>query len=326
MQTIEQKNSYYEPEAKQLQLFKQSVPKKPYCTDWLESGLQIRNATTATRKKYIQVNPPWLRSFLVFDIDRPQAAVAWQDANLPEPFWTSQNPENGHAHLCFALDAPVLLGHHDRQHPMRYLSAVEAALSAKLDADPNYSGLITKNPLNSHWRTFWNKSDSGIYNLNYLEEFLDLKKFVNRKAKPELTGIGRNVDTFDHLRHQAYRMVAGWKREGGQGVYVRWLNHLYDLATQYTHNEHPSPLDFKEAHHIAKSVASWTWNKFDVSASNERFAQRQAHRGRLSGAARLMASEDKRATARLMTASGHTQTEIAEVVKVNQSTIARWLK
>lgn len=280
----------------------------------------IRPRKTARRMKYIQVNPPWLRSWLIFDVDRPGAALAWDYAHLPEPLWTSQNPENGHAHLCYGLDAPVLLGHHDRQKPMRYLAAVETAMRAKLEADPGYSGLITKNPMHKTWRTFWHPV-GGLYDLADLCECLELPRYINKRDKPEKVGLGRNVDTFDHIRHLAYRMVRGWKAQGGRGVFVYYLNHLHDLAQQYTHNEHPTPLDLKECHHIAKSVARWTWNHFDIEASDKRFSELQSRRGKMGG---RPAMKDKRISARLMRAKGMSVRAIAAELGVSKSVVGNW--
>jgi hypothetical protein len=308
--------------ADQLELFQSRLPSKPYCTDDLATGLKIRPAAMASRKRYIQANPPWLRSWLIFDIDRANAALAWDDAHLPEPFWTSQNPANGHAHLCFGLDAPVLLGQHDRQKPMRYLAAVESAMREKLQSDPGYSGLVTKNPAHPHWRTFWNR-DGGLYELGDLLEWLDLPKFINKKDRPERVGIGRNVDTFDHIRFLAYRSVAGWKATGGRGAFVYYLNHLHDLAIQYTHNEHPQPLDRKECHHISKSVARWTWNKFDIEASNQKFSALQSWRGRQGGRPPM---EDKQFSARLMRAQGVSYSLIAREVGASRRAVIGWCK
>lgn len=311
--------------ADQLNLFQSRLPSKPYCSDDLSSGLMIRPRKTARRMKYIQVNPPWLRSWLIFDVDRPGAALAWDYAHLPEPLWTSQNPENGHAHLCYGLDAPVLLGHHDRQKPMRYLAAVETAMRAKLEADPGYSGLITKNPMHKAWRTFWHPV-GGLYDLADLCECLELPRYINKRDKPERVGLGRNVDTFDHIRHLAYRIVRGWKAQGGSGVFVYYLNHLHDLAQQYTRNEHPTPLDAKECHHIAKSVALWTWNHFDIDASDRRFRELQRIRGSAGGKKASAAYENKRANARLMWASGMSQKAIAEKLGVTDRSVRNWLK
>ena len=139
----------------QLELFTRNLPKRPYAVDQLGDRLLITSPSRALRRRHIQANPPWMRVFAVFDIDRPGAALAWEDTDLPSPLWTAENRENGHAHSAWCLEAPVLLGQHDRQTPMRYLCAVESAMRERLGADRAYAGLITKNPAHGHWRTLW---------------------------------------------------------------------------------------------------------------------------------------------------------------------------
>ena len=106
-----------------------------------------------------------------------------------------------------------------------------------------------------------------------------LEKHIPRK-RPELVGLGRNVDTFDWLRHHAYREIRLWRdSRDRQGVYVRWLTYLYERAQNFTHDTHPNPLDHRETHHIAKSVARWVWR----NCTAEYFSAKQAARGRLGG-------------------------------------------
>lgn len=305
----------------QLELFEQRLPRKPYCSDSLVEGVKVRPERQARKRRFIQVNPPWLRSWLIFDVDRETGALAWEDAGLPEPYWSSQNPANGHAHLAFGLEAPVLLGKHDRAEPMRYLAAVETAMRAAMGADPGYSGLITKNPLHSHWRTLWSYR-AGVYDLDYLTEHLDLPKFVNRKRDPEEVGLGRNVTVFDWLRYYAYRSVKGWKRAGGQGVYVRWQAHLYDLALQ-RNGEFPQPMDHKECYHIAKSVAHWVWTVFDPDASDERFSRLQSYRGKQGG---RPAMADAQASAQLLRAQGMSNRAIARELGVDEKSVRLWVR
>ncbi len=90
-----------------LDRFYSDLPNKPYCTDHLGT-LYVRPKAQAAKKKYIQHNQPCLISYFVFDVDRPDATLAWFDANLPMPYWTSQNPENGHCHICYRLQAILL--------------------------------------------------------------------------------------------------------------------------------------------------------------------------------------------------------------------------
>jgi hypothetical protein len=84
------------------------------------------------------------------------------------------------------------------------------------------------------------------------------------------------------------------------------------------------PLMGNEVWHICKSVAKWTWRRFDIEASDRRFRELQAARGRASGEARLAGSEDKRASARLMRAQGMSLRAIAEALGVPKSTVGDW--
>lgn len=301
---------------RQFALFESGLPRRPYATDQLGTRLLITSQTKALRRRYIQANPPWLRVFPVFDIDREGAALAWEDAELPPPLWSAINRENGHAHSGWCLEAPVLLGDHDRQKPMRYLCAVESAMRERLGADPAYCGLITKNPAHSHWRTLWGPEHR--YTLGELAEYLPgIEKHIPRK-RPELVGLGRNVDTFDWLRKYAYREIRLWYGQRERGVFVAWLNHLYHVALNFTANEHPDPLDYRETHHIAKSVSQWVWRNLDASG----FSAWQAKRGRESGQARRGKNAERDAAIRKLRAEGLKQREIAVLVGCSQQVVS----
>ena len=116
-------------------------------------------------------------------------------------FWPDQRDAGVHVNIIGAGVA-----HHA---PMRYLCAVESAMRERLGADRAYGGLITKNPAHGHWRTLWGPEHR--YTLDELAEYLPgLEKHIPRK-RPELVGLGRNVDTFDWLRHHAYREIRLWR-------------------------------------------------------------------------------------------------------------------
>jgi hypothetical protein len=300
-------------------------PKKPYCSDDLETGLRIRNLATALKKPYIQANPPNLRIWSIYDVDRVGAAVAWEDAMLPPPSWASVNRANGHAHLVWGLSVPVLVDSPDmRQGPLRYLCAVESAFREGLQADQGYSGLITKNPAHPLWRTL--RGPQLSYELGDLAEWVDLPKHLPKRKPPEEVGLGRNVTVFEWLRVQAYKEIRHYKYDVRN--FVLWQSHIYDRALA-RNGDFLHPLDCREVWAVSKSVSKWTWNKFDISASDKRFSELQAHRGRkagvASGVARTAVNEDKRASARLMRAGGMTQTAIAEELGVSQKSVSNWL-
>lgn len=300
-------------------------PKKPYCTDDLAAGLRIRSFRQAITKPYIQANPPHLRVWALFDVDRERAAIAWEDAGLPPPAWAAVNRENGHAHLVWGLSAPVLVDSPDmRQGPLRYLCAVEAAFRERLKADQGYSGLITKNPAHPLWRTL--RGPQFAYELGELAEWVNLPKHLP-KRKPEEIGLGRNVAVFDWLRRYAYRHIRHYKAD--MRNFVLWQSHLNGKALE-RNGDLLTPMDGREVWHIAKSVSKWTWRQFDIAASDARFAALQARRGRegglKGGAARSASYEDQRASARLMRATGMTQQAIAEELGVSERTIRNWLR
>lgn len=246
-------------------------PLKPYCTDDLDAGLRIRSYQHAIKRRYIQANPPHLRVWSLYDIDRPAGGLAWQDADLPPPAWASINKDNGHAHLAYGLSAPVLTSSMEaRQAPLRYLNAVEAAFRAKLEADCGFSGLITKNPQHPHWWTL--RGPQIGYELGYLAEHVDLARFKPRQGvRVAEVGLGRNVTVFDFVRLWAYRNIRHHDN------YVLWQKSVYDRCMA-RNGDFVTPMDSREIYHIARSVTKWVWSRFDLEASDARFSKLQAFR------------------------------------------------
>ena len=317
------------PIIEQLHLFEDPGrwPKRPYCAQSLEHGVRIRSLAQALRRPYIQANPPHLRVWSIFDVDRPGAALAWENG-LPEPNWITINKQNAHAHLVWGLSAPVLVESASARHaPIRYLLAVESAFRARLQADSGYSGLITKNPAHPLWRTL--RGPSEFYDLAYLSEFVDLPKFRPKQGtKLDEIGLGRNCILFDFLRKWAYKAVRDHR---DQRNYVLWQAQAYDRALN-RNADFKDQLDPKEVWHIAQSVTKWVW-KTDPLAEAA-FLARQAIKGRKGGLAggkkgmltRWGNNEDKRSSARLMAAAGTSTRSIAAELEIDQSTVVRWLQ
>lgn len=313
-----------EPEPLQLDLFADSArwPRRPYCSENLEAGVRIRSLAQALRRPYIQANPPHLRVWSIFDIDRPGGGLDWQAETLPPPSWSTVNKLNGHAHVVYGLSAPVLVESAEaRQAPIRYLVAVEAAFRAKLRADNGYSGLITKNPAHPLWYTL--RGPVEHYELGYLSEWVDLPKFLPKQGtKIEEVGLGRNCVLFEFLRRWSYTAVREHRKERN---FVLWQARVYDRALD-RNADFKRPLDSKEVWHVAKSVTKWVWKKDPGAAAA--FIKRQAFKGQLggvaSGVSRLAASEDKRASALLMKAAGRSHVSIAQELGVTDRTVRNW--
>jgi len=245
------------------------LPKKPYCTDDFEHGIKIRSKNIASKAKHIQLNGPTHKNFIVFDVDRNGAAMDWCDLGVPTPNMTIQNPDNGHAHLLYALSTPVRTAENAKIKPLRYAAAIENALCTALQADKGYCGLIAKNPLHSFWRvTEW---QSSLYCLDELADNLDLSQPAKNDSD---YGIGRNCTLFDNLRGWAYKAIRqGWPD------YSRWLMAVEQRAFSY--NNFPVALSMNEVRATARSVARWTYGNI----TNNDFKQWQSVQGKKGGKA-----------------------------------------
>lgn len=257
-------------------------PRRPYCADDLDCGVRIRSLVQALTRPYIQANPPHLRVWSIYDIDRPAAALSWEHANLPPPTWAAVNRVNAHAHLVYGLSAPVLVDSLEaRDAPMRYLCAIESMMRAKLDADQGFAGLITKNPAHPLWRTLY--GPRLHYELGELAEWLPgLEKHRPKQGEsPERIGVGRNVALFDALRQWAYVEIRKWRDATGLQAWNHWAAGVSLRAVLLNVDMFASrELDPREVHHIARSVSKWVWRKGReaVARSDARFKGKQSKR------------------------------------------------
>ena len=264
------------------QAFPELIPLKPYCANELGQGIWIWPRHRALTCLHVQFNHPAVVRWLVVDIDRRGGYLADEDALLPAFNIVMVNPDNGHAHAAYVLDVPV--GRHDAAHlkPLKLLAAVERGLTRRLGGDRGYAGLLSKNPLHSHWTVEWRRDDP--YSLEVLSGWLT-KEDMRPDPMRASFGLGRNCAIFDELRALAYRDVLTFKQSGRSEE--AWRRHLFNVA--WTMNgQFPDPLGDLEVRGIAKSVAKWTWRHF----TEDRFATIQSKRAQL----RWQGHEAERAT------------------------------
>ncbi|MCA6917337.1 replication initiation protein [Pectobacterium versatile] len=243
-----------------LDLFNDRLPNKPYFSDDLHFGVRIAGKERAILAKYIQFNQPHAMFWLGFDVDRLGAAIDWSDRNAPAPTLTITNPENGHAHLLYALKTSIRTAPDGKMKPLKYAAAVENALRKKLDADVGYSGLICKNPNHGYWKiAVWQPE---LYTLDWLADSLDLNAANDKEIVADY-GLGRNCTLFDKTRKWAYRAIRqGWPE------YKQWLHACYERASAYN-VQFSAPLDENEVYGIAKSISKWTHSNFSVTSFDE---------------------------------------------------------
>ncbi|MHB1320815.1 MAG: replication initiation protein [Acidithiobacillus ferrivorans] len=315
------------------QFFVDHLPHKPYCSDDLAAGLQVRPAQQALTHRYLQYNSPAMVWVIAQDVDRQVDAGYFERRSAPKPNCVVKNPDNGHAHALYFLAAGVCRTDAGRLKPLRYLAAVEGALCRQLEADPGFAGLVTKNPLHPSWETL--VVHDHQYTLAELAEPLDLKSAANEKAYRD-SGSGRNVTSFDTVRLWAYSAVRDfWGPNGLSRWQAAVLGKVDEVNTQF-----PQSLPFAEVKAIAKSVSNWTWQRFtpdglhdlierthtpELQAARGKKATNQARAGVASGQARRLTRDQERATARIMAAQGKSTREIGAEIGVDQSTVVRWL-
>lgn len=272
---------------RQLNLFDaERLPKKPYCSV-AKGAYNIRTLRHALRFPYIQVNSPALKWWMVFDIDRPAAFDAWEDAGLPPPAWVSTNPETTTGHICYALELPVVTSEAGRSHPVLYLRHVEYGIAKALGADLGYSGLMTKNPVHTAWKTW--VGPQRTYMLEEFGEYIDIPRRIPKKA--EEYGVGRNCMLFDRLRKWAYGRVM---RAKATQPFTQWRESVLGAAEGFN-AEFQTPLPFSEVKATAKSVAKWTWAHFGQGPAAQNFIETQRLRGLKSGAVRFAGSTEAKA-------------------------------
>jgi hypothetical protein len=180
-----------------------------------------------------------------------------------------------------------------------------------LNADINYSGLITKNAVHEHWRTHVLREQP--YTLDQLSERLDLTtRQINKEIKvDEAVGLGRNCCVFHTVRHWAYVEVRQYRGKN----FNQWLESVIAQCCS-VNAQFPVPMQYNEVKGIAKSIARWVWKR-DGYAYQE-FIDRQTRKGALGGlkVVRFVLHIAKRKQAVRLKAKGMSNTEIAEKLNV----------
>ena len=139
---------------------------------------------------------------LVFDCDDPDAAeLAFYDKTFPRPSWMVQNQENRHLHVGYGLMLPVHRYEAAKPKPLQTLRRVAEYGTRALNADPGFSGVLTRNPepqnpipnYGERTRTWWGRK--RLFWLSELNLYIPKGWRAPRPGKAT-TGIGRNVDLF----------------------------------------------------------------------------------------------------------------------------------
>lgn len=294
-------------------MFRATLPARPYHTDQLDLGLKIAAAAQAIRSRYIQPNDRNNLRWLPVDVDQEDAGIRYMDTRAAAPNIIAVNRENGHAHYLYGLEVPVWRNHDTaRKTPIRFAAAIQIGLTRQLEADPAYSGLITKNPLRPDaWTVIQPRLEA--YDLHELADWTDLSGLTDWRRKLPEIGLGRNVELFDTVRRWAYRHI---RRDGWLG-YDFWLGAVLEYAG--SQNQFANPLPISELVSISKSVAGWTWRNM----SPQGFREWSEKRRKRSQIVRSQRSQERAQEARLLRSQGWTNSQIANQLGLTPRTIRR---
>jgi hypothetical protein len=227
----------------------------------------------------------------LIDIDRPGAADAWQDANLPPPTWICINRENGHAHLAYALEKPIFRAE-NQDLAAKLFKDARRALQVQLKADLSYSGTFTKSP----WCDEWIVECYGhSYDLSFLwsewitEEAKRCAQTLGQAKQVRERGAqGRNASLFEAIRLHCQRHWATIASMSHTGA-TAWV---LEVATAFNQSMFPNrPLPASELRAMACSVALFMKRKFDPRKYAASFSQRQRKRQERSARKRRGATE-----------------------------------
>ena len=306
------------PHISLLQLYLDSVPAKPYCSDD-KTARYIKPKELALKFPYIQHNPPFSVSTLVIDHDDSESHYIWDDYHAPPPNFAVMSKKKGFSHLNYMIRNKVYKNNNQNIKAFRLLCAIEKALIKKLKADPQYSNLMSKNPIHDDWVRY----DLQIhqYDLHDFFDYLDLPKIELKENALFEFGLGRNCTVFDELRHIAYSQIREFSFEIDQDLFIK---HLFDIAYNRLNLLFETPLSEKEVFGIAKSVGRWTHSHYDKNV----FKAIQSARGKKSGIKRLeKASQLYREIKELKLKNPHfSNRTIAEMLKVSKDTVRNAFK
>ncbi|UYZ90972.1 replication initiation protein (plasmid) [Moraxella bovis] len=314
----------------QIQALLSDLPTKPYCTNF-KGACYVRPKNIALQHAYIQPNHPSVIRWLVFDVDDSQALFAFHDNLAPPPQLIIVNPSNGHAHYCYKLTEKVGLVGNSSLKAVRYLKAVYRALQDKLGADVGYSGNLIKNPVHSDWHGHVYTTGASIsYSLGELAHYLYLPTATELASISATNSdnfyLGRNHEIFERARKPAYVIADSCN-------YTELYNEVLAMATSIN-NSFIDPLEPKELHHIAKSIASFCKSARFGNYSLE-LREKQRIRGTKGGQksdsshgglARSASYNGQREQAKQLREQGLSIRKIAEQLGVSKTSVQKWLK
>ncbi|WP_412177558.1 replication initiation protein [Pseudomonas oryzihabitans] len=305
------------------------------CSD-NKTAMRVRPREFAFHYPYVQVNRPGRVSWLVFDLDHPDSLI-WESQGLPPPNLIVRNRKSGSSHLFYAI-VPVCTTENARQKPIDYLKAVYRAYATILKADPDYhGGPVAKTPGHSWWSTA--ELHSSVYELGELAEAVAINDAPAWAKRPNVEAVShsRHCSLFEMVRFFAYSLVNEERQSGCfESFHQRVLAKAFNESQRIARALSPA-LPYSSIKATAKSIARWTWSRYQGSSTCHRGAMRlspdlplkekQAQAARYTHNQRTQATASKiRAACRGLVQLGKplTLSAIASVSSLTRQTVAKY--
>lgn len=294
--------------------FKSDLPEKPYYAKGKDKGLKIASKEVALKNPYIQFNSPFVKNFMVFDIDKQDSSTVFLDTGLIPNFMIT-NKENGHSHYYYLLEKGVYFTKNSKKTIQNWYNNIYKSLCYKLDADISFSGLIAKNPFYKcdGWQTV--ELTSHLYTLDELSGFCDFE-YLEKTNPNKFFELGRNCSLFDCLRFFAYKEIRKLKYD-----YQSFWNSCKQFI-QRANKHFSNPLSQNEIKHILKSVCNWVYKHF----SEKGFLMHQKKANKRSQQARKEKALLKINECKKLSANGLSARQISCSLQYPLSSVYRYIK
>lgn len=274
---------------------------------WKYPSIELRSANSWTA--------------MVLDCDTRESVTDLHDAitssEIPWPSWIVLRPANGHCHVVYLLNRPVLRGEHAREEPQAFAANVNEYYRHRLKSDPRYTGVLTHNPLPVHGGelvTKWGNDEP--YELKTLAKVIPLGW---KKPIVATTGIGRNCDLFN-----ACMKWAGSPANVGLDILPAALSANQSMTGPQ------GPLPLNEVASIVKSVERYRrqWaarGQFDRRGDRVRSEWGKALNAR-SVEARRAKNFERDAQIVQAYLDGHSQREIANQFEISKTAVSNVIR
>lgn len=272
---------YSDPRSNLNRILKEA-PYFPRCSN-NKTSIDQKPAEYAVRQPYMQVNREDMVSWLVFDIDDPNAARAreifpqfyWEAAGLPEPnLVVSKKPRPdgkqmvGGCHLFYAI-VPVCTSKKAKRRPQNYMRAIYRAMGQRIGNDSAFTPFgkrVVKTPGHPEWRT-WN-IHNHVYELGELADSVNLEcadPFSTPKLVDYTNVNSRHCLLFDEVRRYAYNIVKDFRKNSSLPRFEAEILDYAEETNTFAKRGFHANLTFSQVKATVKSISTWTWNKYTGS-------------------------------------------------------------